>query len=777
MSLNVSKILKKTEELISTESSYVPLFFYPKNDNDQIKINQLLEDDSVVVHDEIRGQLSELIKCQNPAKKFSASDLEKEINNKLGADSIYEYGIWVYYPWSKKLIHILDKDEFIDVRTSRNQYKITLHEREILSQKKIGVIGLSVGQSVSVTLAMERVCGELRLADFDTLELTNLNRIRTGLQNLGLSKCISVAREISEIDPFIAIKCFTQGLNEDNMDSFFLDGGKLDLLVEESDGLDIKILSRYKAKELKVPVIMEASDRCMLDIERFDLHPQRPVLHGLLENLDIAKLKTLKTNEDKIPYMLDIVGIDTISTRAKASMMEIGETISTWPQLASAVTLGGGITADVSRRVLLNYYTGSGRFYIDVEEIIKNDNTNVKESNFVFKNNFNASIEKEIIDFIKSDAQIVSDKSIELDKKLITEIVLDATKAPSGGNAQPWIWYHKGKKLYLLQDVLRSSPLLDYDRMASRVALGAAIENLILSTQNNNLNIKINYFPNQADKNLVASFEFFETNYSSSEIEKKFSSNLYSLINLRLTNRNIENRIEIPTEELAELANVANEIEGCELKIITDLNKINELGSIIAEVEKLRIMHDEGHKNFLDEIRWTPQENLKTKDGIDIETCDLTIAELTGFKMAKDKKVIQYLNQWKGGTAFEKLSKKSTAGASALGLITMPTYSKESVVDGGRAMEKVWIKANGLGIAFQPQSPATFLFARLIHGHGEGLDDNMLERLPMLRKKYKEIWNIENDNMGEIFLFRLFKGAKPVVNSLRRDINEVLIFV
>jgi hypothetical protein len=195
--------------------------------------------------------------------------------------------------------------------------------------------------------------------------------------------------------------------------------------------------------------------------------------------------------------------------------------------------------------------------------------------------------------------------------------------------------------------------------MASRVALGAAIENLILSAQNNNLNIKINYFPNQADKNLVASFEFFETNYSSSEIEKKFSSNLYSLINLRLTNRNIENRIEIPTEELAELANVANEIEGCELKIITDLNKINELGSIIAEVEKLRIMHDEGHKNFLDEIRWTPQENLKTKDGIDIETCDLTIAELTGFKMAKDKKVIQYLNQWKGGTAFEKLSKKS----------------------------------------------------------------------------------------------------------------------
>ena len=36
-----------------------------------------------------------------------------------------------------------------------NQYKITPEEREMLEKRKIGVIGLSVGQSVSITLAME----------------------------------------------------------------------------------------------------------------------------------------------------------------------------------------------------------------------------------------------------------------------------------------------------------------------------------------------------------------------------------------------------------------------------------------------------------------------------------------------------------------------------------------------------------------------------------------------------------------------------------------------
>ena len=95
-----------------------------------------------------------------------------------------EFGIWIYYPWCQKLVHTLNEKEFIELRTSRNKYKITEEEREVLSLKTIGVIGLSVGQSVSLTLAMERGFGELRIADFDELELTNLNRLRSGIYNL-----------------------------------------------------------------------------------------------------------------------------------------------------------------------------------------------------------------------------------------------------------------------------------------------------------------------------------------------------------------------------------------------------------------------------------------------------------------------------------------------------------------------------------------------------------------------------------------------------------------
>lgn len=348
-----------------------PLFFRLSNDDDQKKLNQLLDEVAdMEVFDEILGQVEELIKLQNPKISFSKNELTEAAIKHVAKTPYEEYGVWVYYPWLRQLVHILDEKEFVTVRTSRNQYKITPQEATLLSTKKIGIIGLSVGQSIALTIAMERTCGELRIADFDILELSNLNRMRTSITNIGIEKTIAVAREIAEIDPFLKVICFHEGITEDNIDDFITKGGKLDVLVDECDGLYVKILSRQKAKKYGIPVVMDTSDRGMIDVERFDLEPDRAIFHGLVDHLDISKVKEAKTNEQKIPYALSIVGIETISTRLKASMAEIGKTITTWPQLASSVMLGGGLGADVCRRILLDEYHDSGRYFVDIEELI-----------------------------------------------------------------------------------------------------------------------------------------------------------------------------------------------------------------------------------------------------------------------------------------------------------------------------------------------------------------------------------------------------------------------
>jgi molybdopterin/thiamine biosynthesis adenylyltransferase len=227
---------------------------------------------------------------------------------------------------------------------------------------------MSVGRAVATTMALERIFGEMRMADFDTLDLSNLNRLKAPIYDLGLPKVCSVAREILSIDPYLKLTLYDQGATNENLEQFLTVGGRLDLLVDECDSLEIKIRVRQWAKKMQIPVVMETSDRGMLDVERFDLEPNRSIFHGLLDEFDIEE--ALKDPNLKWEMLLKLVQFENLSDRAKASMAEIGKTLKTWPQLASAVMLGGGTVTDVSRRILLNEEVVSGRYYFDIDKVI-----------------------------------------------------------------------------------------------------------------------------------------------------------------------------------------------------------------------------------------------------------------------------------------------------------------------------------------------------------------------------------------------------------------------
>lgn len=336
----------------------------------------LKEDAEIIVLDKIESQLKDFARIKFLGAEKQNSDSASFIPELLGDKSKEEYGVWVYYPWLRTIIHLLDEEEFVQLRTSRNKYKITQEEQDTLRTKKVGIVGLSVGQTVAVTMALERVCGTLHLADFDQLDLSNMNRISVSLKDLGLNKAVLAARRIAELDPFLNVVCFTEGLTDNNMDDFFSRDGQLDLLVEECDSLPIKIKSRLKARQLGIPVIMDTNDKGVLDVERFDLEPHRELLHGRITALNgltdteiVQKMNTI-TAEERMALTVQIIGMENVSERMLLSLPEINKTIAGWPQLASAVQLGGAMVTDVCRRIFLNQYTGSGRYFIDVPELI-----------------------------------------------------------------------------------------------------------------------------------------------------------------------------------------------------------------------------------------------------------------------------------------------------------------------------------------------------------------------------------------------------------------------
>ncbi|HET9172056.1 MAG TPA: ThiF family adenylyltransferase [Actinospica sp.] len=360
------------------DGSWRPTLFQVTGDEERWTLEGLLAGGAVrEVCDTVGAQLAELALCREPGLGADPRALQDAIVTQLAGAQAWEYGTWAWYPWSGKLVHVLPREEFRLVRTDRNRGRIERPQQRALFERRIGIVGLSVGSCAALTFAMEGIGGAYKLADFDELGLSNLNRLRAGVGDLGVNKAVLSARAMFEIDPYLDIEIFPGGLTEETMGEFFSGGnGAVDLLVEECDTPFVKLAAREWARELRIPVVMDANDRGLLDVERFDLEPSRPLLHGLLGDATSRDMLDL-TREQKIELILAMVDRDRISPELAASIPQIGRTLCSWPQLASGVALGGALTAHAARRILLGLPCASGRFYTDLDVMVRPETSTV----------------------------------------------------------------------------------------------------------------------------------------------------------------------------------------------------------------------------------------------------------------------------------------------------------------------------------------------------------------------------------------------------------------
>ena len=163
------------------------------------RLDELAADPHVEIIDTLTSQLEELVSARAPAAELAGSALDEAVEKHLQGRDPLSYGTWVHYPWSRRLVHLLPVTEYREVRTNRNLYKITPAEQAQLGAARVGVIGLSVGNMAAVTMAIEGIGGVFKIADFDRLSLSNLNRLRSGAHCIGMRKTTLAAREMLEI--------------------------------------------------------------------------------------------------------------------------------------------------------------------------------------------------------------------------------------------------------------------------------------------------------------------------------------------------------------------------------------------------------------------------------------------------------------------------------------------------------------------------------------------------------------------------------------------------
>lgn len=610
---------------------------------------------------------------------------------------------WVHYPWRSTLVRLLAPAGFRRLRLDRNRNKITGHEQQRAGALSIGVVGLSVGHAVAHTLALEGLCGRLRLADFDHLELSNLNRVPATVFDLGVNKAVAAARRIAELDPYLVVEIEPRGITEDTLGSF-LDG--LDLVAEECDSFDAKVLVRDRARAAGIPVIMETSDGGVLDVERFDLEPDRPLFHGLVGAIDHDALGQL-TIEQKLAFALEILDGSAITPRMAASALELGRTLSAWPQTGGDVALGGASVAAAVRRLLRRQPLPSGRIRVDLDVALEG----LGSSDHAVAGPGASSSAPSEPAHRNVDRRHIDPREAAGGTGAVERVLHAASRAPSLGNMQPWRFRLVGSSLEVRPAPVADSPV-DLSRRATMVGVGAAWYSAAVAARAVGLKGTTGLRGDASDPRVVVDLTAAESAGAAGDTGDTGDTGEATLRALlaRHTSRAPGDGLPLSAEELDAVRGrplLDTPPEGAPPRVVLlhDPADLAALAEILGRAERLRFLTPLLHADW---VARHPREPEPV--GVPDSERALAPSQVPLQAILRRPDVMDHLREWDAGQGLGADVAARAGSASAAAVILASDSSAHARLGSGWATTDLWVRANGAGLAVHPMTPV-FLHA------------------------------------------------------------------
>lgn len=154
--------------------------------------------------------------------------------------------------------------------------------QQALCGSRVFVLGVGgLGSAVVQYLAAAGV-GTLVLADFDHVELSNLQRqVVHGQSSLGHNKAESAARAVANLNPEVRVEVITSVLNQDNLEQYLK---HVDLVVDCSDTFTTRFAVNRACFSLGVPLVSGAAIRMEGQLSVFDpSNPSSPCYQCLFD--------------------------------------------------------------------------------------------------------------------------------------------------------------------------------------------------------------------------------------------------------------------------------------------------------------------------------------------------------------------------------------------------------------------------------------------------------------------------------------------------------------
>lgn len=336
--------------------------------------------------------------------------------------------------------------------------------------------------------------------------------------------------------------------------------------------------------------------------------------------------------------------------------------------------------------------------------------------------------------------------------------------APTGGNMQAWRLSARADTLAIYLDPDRSSAFIDVDRAGSLLGLGSFTENVRIEALSRGLVPAIDVHGLSSLDAPVVTMRL-----SRGEPVGDVPS---GAIRTRATNRRPWNGETIDGEAIARLAAATTDdtTEEGSSRLVTAAGEDKpRVAEALAEADVVRTFNRAYHEGMLDELRWTPEEVESTRDGLDVETLELADGDKKGLSLMRKR---WFVSIFVTKNRVRAMGRAGLLASSHLCAVTMPKEATSAqIVEAGRAVQRMWLRATEEGLAIQPWCTIPF-FALRAERHPDTLPPKDVERIGAIDAELRDAWGLRDDERLA-FTFRLsIPDGPPSALALRRAWSE-----
>jgi nitroreductase len=251
-----------------------------------------------------------------------------------------------------------------------------------------------------------------------------------------------------------------------------------------------------------------------------------------------------------------------------------------------------------------------------------------------------------------------------------------AVLAPSPRNSQPWSFAVRENQVFLLADLARSQPVSDPDRRELYLALGCALENLLIAAEHFGFTHQVSYFPRRWHPEIAAAVRF----HPGGTLSAARAGTTLNAIRQRRNDISLFHPVEVPPEFRRRLSACCNEPDL--LVNVTDDARFHRW--IVALTRQS------------DEIDLANQAFRMEADHWDVQG---GLGPTVGLLEGKDRH--PRVNRRAAVSLINQLKVESSG---LLGVIGGAGDSHLIHLRAGQLFERIWLTATVLGVSINPMS-------------------------------------------------------------------------